>query len=145
MKYSLANYICNIKPNDSMLLSMFGIINIGGEGSTTDSIVASRANPLFNIVGYPTGGYVHNKNLSKIGTITVTINQLASNIGKLKRLINIYQSNDYEGLTITITTSDGEVVCTAIDCMPAQIPQQEFRDSAANQTWTFNCGEINFE
>lgn len=144
MKYSLANYICNIKPNDPTLLTMFGTINIGGEGSTTETLSASRSNALFETTGYSTGGYVHNKNLSKIGTISLSLSQLANNVGKLKRLVNAYQSKDYAGLTITLTDSDGIVICTGIDCVPVQIPNQDFGSSAANQTWSFNCGELNF-
>ena len=145
MRYSLANYVCTIKPNDPSLLSMFGIVNIGGEGSATDFLTASRNEPLFSTDSYSTGGYVHNKNLSKTGAIAISINQLATNVGKLKRLVNAYQSGDYDGLTITVTTSDGEIVCTGVDSVPTQIPTQEFRNTASNQTWTFNCGEINFE
>ena len=145
MKYSLANYICSIQPSDQTLLNVYGTISIGGEGSTTASMSASRDDSLFQTTSYSTGGYVHNKNLSKMGKISLSLNQLADNVSKLKRLVNSYTTNDYSGLTITLTTSDGEIVCTGIDCVPEKIPEQAFANSAADQTWTFTCGEINFE
>lgn len=145
MRYSLANYICTITPTNPTLYSIYGSIVIGGQGTETDSITASRSQSLFSTSDFATGGYVHNKNLSKVGNITVTLSQLSKNVSTLKNLINAYTDNDYSGLSITISTNDGTEVVTGIDCMPTQIPQQEFRNSASNQSYGFTCGEVNFK
>lgn len=144
MRYSLANYICTIKSSDSDLVRFYGGVTIGGQGTETDSLSATRKDDLYNTTSYATGGYVHSKNLSKVGTISITLSQLSKNVGYLKELLNAYTVNDYSGLDISLDTNDGTNILKAIDCMPVKIPQQQFTNSAGTQTWEFTCGEINF-
>ena len=48
MKYSLANYILSIEPNDEIIKTYFGTISIGGEGSAVGSISMNITNEQFN-------------------------------------------------------------------------------------------------
>lgn len=144
MKYSLANHILSVKPNDAAIDSMFGTISIGGEGSYLDSINIRKDRAMWNTEGYSTGAWVHNKDMSKIGTVDVSLNQLTDIVAKFITLCETYYTGDYEGFTLTVTRNDGTVLCTCIDCYITKIPDQSFTNSASNQTWTFTCGQVNF-
>ena len=143
-KYSLASHILSIKPNDPAINSNFGTISIGGEGSALDSIIIRPGNQLWSTQGYPTGGWVHSKNLAKNGTVELSLNQLSDQVVKLVRLCETYYTADYDGFTLTLSTNDGTKLCTCTDCYIQAIPAQEFGAQAANQTWTFTCGKITF-
>ena len=104
MKYCLANYILSIQPNDSALLNMFNNVSVGGEGDALSSINISIENNLWSTTGFATGAWVHDKNLSRIGSITVSISQLSDRVAKFKQLCNVYYNNDYNGLTITLSS-----------------------------------------
>ena len=144
MKYQLSNYILNIKCNDNALNDIFGVISIGGEGSATDSISVSHSDTLFTTTGYATGGWVHDKNLSKVGTAEITLNQLSAAVARFIQLCNLYFGSDYDGLTISVTDIEGREVATCIDCYPTKIPTQQFGKTATDQTWSFTCGKITF-
>lgn len=144
MKYSLADYLLNIKTNDPALQSVFSELTVGGEGSYTDSISLNLDSNLFETTGFATGGWVHDKNLSRVGTAAITLSQLAKSVGKFKQLVNMYYSGDFEGLTITLTDSNANEIAKCEDCYPQKIPSQDFGTKAAPQTWTFTCGKITF-
>lgn len=141
--YSLASYILTI----SNISSEFGLTNIqiGGQGSMLDSITLSRNENLYETVGDPTGGYVHNKNLNKTGTIALSLSQLSANVGKFITLVNIYARTDItDGLTITLVDTEGNIIATCTDCFPQGVPEQTFAGSAGTQNWQFTCGKIDF-
>lgn len=142
--YNLSNYILSVKPNDPVLLEMFGVFSIGGEGSTVNSISASRSTNMFSVSGYATGGYVISKSLDRTGSISVSLSQLATNVGRFIKLMKAYQGGDYEGFTLTLSDLTGKKVVTGIDCF-LNIPEQSFGQSASDQTWSFVCGQVNFE
>ena len=81
-RYSLANYILSIKPNDPAL-SAFGEVTVGGEGNYHDNITISIDATMFSTTGYATGAWVHNKNLSKVGTASVSLSQLSTKLPSL--------------------------------------------------------------
>lgn len=146
MKYSLSKYIVSFDSNDQLIKNIIGNVTIGGDGSTTNSITVSRATATWSTTGYATGAWVHTKNLDKHGSVDVSINQLAPQIARLKMLLNTYYSSDErDGLTITVSTLDGTKVASCIDCYLTAIPGQSFGESATDQTWTFTCGEVNFD
>lgn len=144
MKYSLANYILSIQPDDPALARMFNTVSVGGEGDALSTISISLDADLWSTDGFATGAWVHNKNLSRIGSISVTISQLSDRITKFKQMCNVYYNNDYSGFTLTLSDSEGNKVCTALDSYLTKIPEQSFTESAGTQTWNFTCGEITF-
>ena len=145
MRYSLANYILSVDSNDPEIKSIFGTISIGGEGSYVGSINLSLANPQWSTTGYSTGGWVHNKNLDRHGTATVSLNQLSEPVAKFIQLCKLYYSTtDYEGFTLSLTDVAGNNIASCIDCYISQIPDQTYEDQAGMQSWAFTCGQINF-
>ena len=142
--YSLGNYIFSIKPNDQTLLDSFNVISIGGEGSYLNTIRIRRNNNLFTTTSYATGGWIHDKNLSRVGTVEITISQLSDAIIKFIRMSEIFFEGEYEGFTLTLSKNDGTKVCTCIDCYITTIPEQGFAETSQTQTWSFTCGQINF-
>lgn len=144
MKYSLADYILSITTNDASLTQMFGNVTVGGEGSALDSISISTSQDLWNTTGFATGAWVHNKNLSRVGTVEVSISQLSEKVAKFKQMVNIFYSGDYDGFTFTLSDSYGNKVCTCVDVYPTKIPNQSFGSDAAMQSWSFTAGEITF-
>ena len=143
MRYSLANYIVSITPNDNAM-KIFGTISIGGEGSYLDSINLSLANNLYDTTSYSTGAWVHDKNLAKNGTVSITLNQLSAQVAKFKQMANMLYSSDYDGLTITVSDTLGNEVAKAIDCYFIKIPDQDFGQKASNQQWQLTAGKISF-
>lgn len=145
MKYSLANHVLSIEPVDASIRDMFGTISVGGEGSYLDSITISITPSLWDTTGYATGGWVHNKNLSRVGTATISLNQMSDQVSVLKRLCNMFYSADYEGFTLTVTNNEGTKLATCTDCYIQKIPDQQFQASAQTQSWVFTCGKITIE
>ena len=143
-KYSLATYILSVEPNDVSIKNTFGTLAIGGQGSYMDSVRVRTNNNMWDTTPYATGAWVHNKNLSRVGTLEVALNQLSDEVAKFITMCETYYTGDYDGFTLTISRNDGVKVCTCVDCYIAKIPDQEFTAQAANQTWTFTCGQITF-
>lgn len=144
MKYSLANYILSIEPNDAQIKQIFGVTTIGGEGSSVDSITLSNLTNIYDTTGYATGGWVHNKSLDRHGTATISINQLSDRVTRFIQLAKLSLSGDYDGFTLSLTDIEGNKIATCVDCYIQNIPEQAFASTAANQTWTFTCGQINY-
>ena len=142
MQYSLADYILSIKPNDATLAQIFQKVDIGGEGSPVGSINVSLNSNLWSTTGFATGAWIHSKNLDRTGTIAINISQLSDNVAKFKQLVNVYYTGNYGGLTMSLIDSDGNEVCSAVDCRPVQIPAQDFSTTAQMQSWSFTCGKI---
>ena len=145
MKYSLANYILSVQPNDESLRSLFSNISIGGEGSALDSISISVGDTLWETSSFATGAWVHDKNLARTGTVTISISQLSDRVAKFKQMCNVFFNGEYDGFTLSLVDNQGVKVCTCIDCYITKIPDQSFGAKAANQSWSFTCGEITFD
>lgn len=143
MKYSLANYILSVTSNDSVL-QQIGPVSIGGEGKHVGSISLNRKDDMFSTDSFATGGYVHNKNLSRVGTANVQLSQLSDAVTKFILLAETFLTGDYDGFTLTLSTNDGREIATCVDCYIVKVPEQTYESSAGNQTWTFTCGEINY-
>lgn len=143
-RYCLANYILSIKPNDPGINSSFGTITVGGEGSYNDNITIRPEGQLFNTKGYPTGAWIHDKDLSRTGTVELSLNQLSDQVTKFIMMCETYYLSDYDGFTLTLATNEGTKVMTAIDCYIQKIPDQAFASQSSNQTWIFTCGKISF-
>lgn len=145
MKYSLANYILSVEPNDSQIKDMFGgTIAIGGEGSYLGSISLSLANPQWSTTGYATGAWIHSKNLDRHGTVTVTLSQLSDPVSRFIQVCARNYGNDYDGFTLSLSDISGKRIATCVDCYITQIPDQTFADTAGTQSWSFTCGQINY-
>lgn len=144
MKYSLANYILSIEPNDPRIREMFGTISIGGEGSYVGSVTLRRSNNMFDTTSFATGGWVHNKNMSRVGSVSLTLNQLSDKVMKFIKLSETFLTGDFDGFTLSLMSNDSVKVANAIDAYIVKVPDQEFADSASNQTWEFTCGQVNF-
>lgn len=143
-RYNLANYLVSITPNDTTLQNMFPNVVIGGEGSMMDTITISRDNDMWSTTGFSTGGWVHNKNLSKIGKVLINISQLSERIARFKQMCEVYYGADYDGFTLSVMDNSGRKVCTCIDCYVQKIPDQRFGPTADMQEWGFTCGEVNY-
>lgn len=141
-KYSLANYILSIESDNQTLRDMFGSISIGGEGSMLGSITISLANNLWTTASYPTGGWVHSKNLSRVGTIELTINMLSDSTSRFKKMVGVYYTGDYGSFTLSISDNEGNELVSAIDCLPQNYASLSLTESPQDQTWTFTCGQI---
>lgn len=143
-RYALANYIVTITV-PSALSDMFSDITIGGQGKAIGSISVNRQGSIYSVKGYATGGYVFDKNLNRTGSVSISINQMSDEVVKLIRLFNAYYAGDYDGMTISIKDNlNNKTVANCIDCMPSSIPNQSFGESAADQEWSLDCGEINY-
>lgn len=142
MKYSLSNYILTIKTKDTELFNIFKELTVGGQGTTVGSISIQMNASLFETTSFPTGGWVHSKNLDRTGTVSVTLNQLSNIVAKFKQLMNAYYATDCDSLTMTISDLDGNEVASCEDCFPTKFPNQEYAEKAASQTWSFTCGKI---
>lgn len=143
-RYSLANHILSIVPDDPQLRTDFGTITIGGQGSYLDSITIELDNDLWSTSSYNTGAWIHNKNLSRTGSATVSISQLSDEVYILMRLSNKYYEDEYNGFTITLSDQEGTLIATCVDCYIQKIPNQQFQNEAQNQDWAFTCGQITF-
>ena len=143
-RYSLANYILTLRPNDTTLRN-FGSVVVGGEGNYTDSISVSLDNNTFSTTGFATGAWVHNKSLSKTGTATISLSQVSDQVAKFIQFAKLFYSGDYEGFTISVTTNDGTPVVYCYDCYFKKIPDQSFGENAATQSWVLTCGEVDFQ
>lgn len=144
MRYSLANYILSIEPNDATIKQMFGTISIGGEGSTVGAISLTPNETMYKTTGYATGGWVHDKSLNRTGVASITLNQLSKAVSKFIQMCKVFYADDYDGFTLSLSDINGNKVATCIDCYISKIPTQEFGATAADQTWDWTCGQINF-
>ena len=145
MKYNLANYILSIEPNDATIKNMFGVISVGGEGSAVGSITANLTNDMWSTESYNTGAWVHSKNMSRTGTVTVNISQVSKEVAKFIKMCKLFYGGDYDGFTLSVSDISGTKVCTAVDAYIQKIPNQEFGATAAQQAWTFTCGQLSFD
>jgi hypothetical protein len=150
MRYSLADYILAISSNDKKFATLFKDVRIGGEGDALASISIQQADQLWTTDSYATGAWVHNKNLSRVGTCDISISQLTDAVAKFKMFVNLFYGDNTastshsDGITMTLSDSRGNNIVTCTDCYPTQIPTQEFGKTAADQTWSFTCGKITF-
>lgn len=150
MRYSLATHILSITSKSTIFNTLFENVKIGGEGDALSSITINKSTNTWETKGYATGGYVHNKNLSKIGTVEVAVSQLSDIVAKFKTCCSYYYSansdTDDIGLTLTLTEAGTEkVIAICEDCLITNIPSQEFGESAGDQRWTFTCGEVDIK
>ena len=160
-RYSLADYIVTIKlPGaDSLPIDYQNLANkeikiggpgesAGGIGSFLGQISISRSNDQWSTESDNTGSWVHNQNLSKVGTVELNIRQVSDNVIRLIQLCNIYNSTRVKGgLTITVTPAANDATTTYAECVdyyPVKIPDQDFGATAAEQSWSFTCGMVNF-
>lgn len=145
MKYSLANRILSLEANDASLRQWFDKVTVGGNGSALESISVEYTNEQWTTDSFATGGYVHNKNLSKVGTITIVLSQLSEKINAFKNLVNAHFTGDYQGLTLTLTDTATETeILVAKDCYFTKIPNQEYGRTASTDSWVLTCGEISY-
>lgn len=145
MRYSLAQYILTITL-PANLASEFGAqaISVGGENSYLESMSVSYRSTLWETSADNTGSWVHNQNLDRSGTVTLSLNQVSIAVAKFKKLCNLYfnASNIYEGLTLELSDTDGNTIATCNDCLVTKIPDQALSNAAQNQSWTLTCGKI---
>lgn len=154
MRYSLADYILSITlPNNLAQDLNFDkpTFTIGGEGSYLDKIEFELLNDLFSTEGDSTGSWVHNKNLSRVGTCTITVQMLSEKTTVFKKVCNIfYQASsaavnrDYDGCTLSLSDNYGNEIVTAIDCYFTKVPSLSLQVESQKQDWVLTCGSITF-
>lgn len=147
MRYSLANYILSVASDDAKITKLFENVQIGGDGNALSSITIQTTDALWETESFATGAYVHNKNLSRVGTCEISISQLTDAVAKFKTFVNYFYTENGSDASITLTLNDSNnnPVATCKDCYPTQIPAQEFTAKAVEQRWQFTCGSITFE
>lgn len=141
MRYSLADYIVSITP-PTAAQGIFSPIEIGGNGKYVGSINVSYSNNMYDVESYSTGAYVFNKNLSRTGTVSISLNQLCEEVALLKRMTSVLFDNDFDGFTIAIRQRDNATVASCVDCYPSKIPDQAMENTAQMQSWQFVAGKI---
>lgn len=146
--YSLADYTVSFKAG--------GVeVKIGGTAESSGSvnqksgylnrIILRRTNNAWDTASDVTGGFVHNRNLSKIGTVTVQINQISDNIARLLYILKAYENSTTPvPFDIYITQNGNVEVATCKSCLIQKASDQTFGESADYQEWVFTCGEIIF-
>lgn len=148
MKYSLADYVLSIQPNDSTLRRMFGNIVIGGDGENNayDQIDIALNDNLWDTTSFATGAWIHNKNLSRVGTVSINLSMLSTYTNTLTQLCKQYYSmNNYAGVTIVVSDRVGNQVAACTDCFPQKLPDTNLRATAEMNTWVFTCGQIDMK
>lgn len=152
MRYSLASHSVKIVSNKPEFITLFDKIQIGGEGNAIGAINVAYDNAMWNTKGYATGAWVHEKNLSRVGKVTISINQLSPTVTKFITCINYFygdapknelDNNSIEGLTLTVMQGINQIALCE-DCYITQIPSQDFGESSADQSWVFTSGCITF-
>lgn len=149
-RYSLANYTLalTLPAELATLLGLTGSENlvVGGEGSYMDSFTVELDNDMFSTKGDATGSWVHDKNLSKVGKVNISLHQLSDRVAKFKKIVNIYYQSgtDYDGVNLSLVDNLGHEIVNCVDCYFTKIPSQEFGAESANQTWTLTCGQVTF-
>lgn len=154
-RYSLADYMVTITiPAVGQLVSEQ--ITIGGpgedgKGSCIGEIKVTRNTDMWSTEADATGSWVHNKTLDKTGTVELNIRQVSNYVIKLMQVCSAYESiaSTAAGLTISVgpaNSDTGAVVnfITCEDCFITKIPDQDYADTAAEQTWVFTCGQVKF-
>lgn len=151
--YSLTDYTLSVVVNDD-LLSALGLdssnntITIGGNSSYVGQInIEARNQSMFSTEGDATGSWVHNKNKSRVGKISVQINQISEKVDLLTRILEYYYdaASDIGGLTLRVNKLSGNtpiVVAQGNDCYIENNPAKTYGNTAADQTWSFTCGEV---
>lgn len=148
MRYSLANYTLSIASDNEVINNLFKEIKIGGEGDALSKISISTSDKLWSTTSFATGGWVHNQNLSRVGTCEISVSQLTASVAKFKTFVKYFYGKDkivnLNGVTLTLNDSNNDAVVICRDCYPTEIPIQDFADTASEQTWKFTCGEITY-
>lgn len=149
-KYALSDYQLAIalpdNITDSRLNNIFTIGGTGdnGEGSFLGEIRVERKNNTYDTESDVTGSWVHNKSRALNGTISVKIRQISDDVVKLINLCNYYYDNFADGVTITISKENNNIV-KGVDCYLTQIPNLSYGDKADELDWEFTCGQILYE
>lgn len=157
-RYSLADYELAVEIPSSVATTLGvtdNVIIIGGPGSSPNTndnlgsfvgtITVSRSNDLWSTEGDATGSWVHNKNLNRTGTCSVSLRQVSDKIITFAQLCTAYETiqDASAGLTLTVRATNGSgdiAVCN--DCYITKMPDQNFGETAEMQTWTFTCGQV---
>lgn len=155
--YSLADYIVTLSFTDGDLTGYK--ISIGGpaeasgvsgadkNGGFIGSIVVSRTPEAWSLEGDVTGGFVHNRNCSRIGEVVIQINQVSDKVRALKELLNKYEQSSRPrpfNILVTDAYNSSKWVAKCSSCLIRKIPNQAFGNTAAMQDWTFNAGIVEF-
>lgn len=144
-RYSLANYTLSITPSASVAAQGFSTITIGGTDQYVGSITVGNETNIWSTAGFATGAWVHNKNLDRTGTISVSVSQLADQVLYFIRLANIYFSaSDFAGCELSISDTNGNPIASANDCYPTKIPEITYGASAGSISLSFTCGRVSF-
>ena len=158
--YSLADYVVTLKGDrGNNIAGNIPEISIGGPAESTGlassgngsgfigSITISREPDAWTLEGDVTGGFVHNRNLSRIGTVNISINQVSDKVRQLKTVMNIVEKTEaVYPFNITVTNAyTNEVVASCTSCLIRKTPNQVFGERATMQEWVFNAGVVEFK
>lgn len=154
-RYSLSDHTVQVQIPDGLagfsnkVLTFGGPGNNGQDGSFVGNITVARNANTWSTEADATGSWVHNKSLARNGSVTLQIRQVSDDIIRLIMLARTYENDDraYKGCTITVNAvrnGNPVIVASAEDCYITKIPNQEFGDTAAMQTWEWTAGRVTF-
>ena len=151
-RYALSDYTVTVTVPAALISGRIGdlVLHFGGpgenqKGSFMGSITLSRSTATWSTSADATGSWIHNKTLDRTGTVALNIRQVSDDVIRLTMISQAYE-NDLSGIggcTITVSAGD-KVVATANDCYITKIPDKEYGNEAAEQTWNWTAGQIIF-
>lgn len=152
-RYSLADYKVSISFPAGLKaglstdpLEIGGPGNNGEDGSFVGTIKLARATNTWETEADPTGSWVHNKNLDRHGTVTLSIRQISDDIIRLIMIARAIENDQTlkKGCKIDVYGADTQLVATAEDCYIVKIPEQNYGEKAQTQEWEWTSGRIKF-
>lgn len=154
--YSLADYIVTLTFDGDLTgysISIGGPAEASGvsganrEGGFIGNITISRTPDAWTLEGDVTGGFVHNRNCSRIGEVVISIRQVSDKVRALKQLLNTYEQSSRPrpfNILVTDAYNNSKWVSKCTSCLIRKVPNQSFGETAAMQDWTFNAGIVEF-
>lgn len=121
-------------------------IVVGGNGQLVGSVGMQRSKGAFSMQGSADGGYAASYSKDKTGSVTISISQASSLIGRLTKFVNWCEANpNLAESSISITDSLGNIVGYAVGVLPDKIPDNQVGDSVGSRTFNFLAGKVEFE
>lgn len=140
--YSLADYRLIISQNGRDLFSIGGY-GQNGAGSFVNQVTVRQTNDTWTTDSDATGSWVHNKNMSRTGTVALQIRQVSDDVLTLLYFYNLYfnDSSDNNPYDLTIC-KDADIVAKAESCFITKAPDRDFQATAQNMEFSWTCGKI---
>lgn len=117
----------------------------GGNGSSglLDTVSYNYDNDAYSGTSTADGGYAVSHNISRAGSVNITLKQTSPYIADLTSLFNKLLDNPASAeSTMTITDNLGNIDCVANSLFPAKLPGNTNNGSVQTRSFDFISGEI---